>query len=490
MRDLLTYQRYAAPDTLALIDAGTDERWTYDDLDRAVDRTAGRLRSLGIDEGDQLGVYVDRLPAFVRLIHAAWRVGAVFVPLHTRLSDSELRAQCDRVDLDALIGHDEVPEAGEDVPVRSVTGDGALPLTDEPVAEGPAADRPLDDSRTMLFTSGTTGEPKAVVLTARNLLASAAASAFRVGVLPDDRWYDPLAPSHMGGLAPIVRSALYGTGIVLGTAGGFNAERALAELHAYDATGVSLVPTMLDRLLDADVGYLPESLRFVLVGGAPTPPELIARCERRDVPIHPTYGMTETASQVATARPGEAFSRPERVGRPLAFTRVRALADGESLPPGEPGELVVSGPTVTPGYYDDPEANGAAFGPYGYRTGDVGAIEPDGSLRVIGRLDDVVITGGENVHPAEVADVLRSHPAVEDAVVVGLADPEWGERVCALVVAEGVTADDLRAFCRGRLADYKRPKTITFADSLPRTASGTVDRGAVRDRLRSERSDR
>jgi o-succinylbenzoate---CoA ligase len=300
-------------------------------------------------------------------------------------------------------------------------------------------------------------------------------------VLPDDRWYDPLPPYHMGGFAPIVRSALYGTCVVLSE---FDADRALAHLHSYGAAGVSLVPTMLDRLLDA--GDLPDSLRFVLTGGAPTSRELIERCERREVPIHPTYGMTETASQVATVRPEEAFSHPERVGRPLSFTRVRAVdGDGEALPPGEPGELVVGGPTVASGYYGDSEATRASFGSEGYRTGDLGAIESDGSLRVIGRLDDAIITGGENVHPAEVATVLRSHPGVEEAAVVGLPDSEWGERVCALVVADGVTEGELRAFCEGRLAGYKRPKTIAFADALPRTASGTVDREAVRDHLRS-----
>jgi O-succinylbenzoic acid--CoA ligase len=500
VRDPLYYQRYAVPDAPALIDAETGDRWTYAGLDSTVERTAGRLRGLGIGSDDQLGVHLGGRPAFVRLLHATWRVGAVLVPLNTRLSEPELRAQCDRVDLDALVSGDDPPDALEsgDVPVRSVDGSPSPspappPLSDEPVVEGAPVDRDPAEPRLLVFTSGTTGEPKAVVLTGKNLLASAAASAFRLGVLPDDRWYDPLPPYHMGGIAPIVRSAVYGTAVVLDAGSGFDAERALAELGSYEATGVSLVPTTLDRLLDA--GDLPDSLRFVLVGGAPTPPELVARCERRDVPVHPSYGATETASQVATARPAEAFDRSDRVGRPLAFTRVRAVdEEGDLRPPGEPGELVVSGPTVSPGYYGDPAATAAAFGSGGYRTGDLGVVEPDGSLRVIGRVDDAVITGGENVHPAEVAGVLRSHPAVEDAVVVGLPDPEWGERVCALVVpvdqaesedGDAITSEELRGFCEDRLAGYKRPKTIAFADALPRTASGTVDRRAVRERIRS-----
>lgn len=484
MRDLIAHQRHAAPDAVALINAETGERRRYAELHEAVERTAGRLWSLGLRPGDQLGVLADTSPAFARLIHAAWRIGAVLVPLHARLSESELREQCRQVDLTILVAddaHAETAAAVTDVPVRSFEDE--APLAGESVASIPEVDVEFDDPRFMLFTSGTTGESKAVVLTARSVLASAVASAFRLGVLPDDRWYDPLPASHMGGLAPVVRCALYGTTTVL--ADEFDAERALDHLREHDATGVSLVPTMLSRLLEA--GTLPDSLRFVLVGGAPTPPELIERCEDRGVPIHPSYGMTETASQIATARPEEAFSHPNWAGRPLAFARVRAVENGEVLPPGKTGELVVRGPTVMKGYYGDPDATEAAFGPHGYHTGDLGVVEADGSVRVIGRIDDTIITGGENVHPAEVADALRDHPGIEDAAVVGLSDPEWGERVATLVVAEELTASDVRTFCEGRLANYKHPKTVGFADSLPRTASGTVDRESVRERLNSER---
>ncbi|ADJ15048.1 class I adenylate-forming enzyme family protein [Halalkalicoccus jeotgali] len=481
MRDPVASQRHSGPDSTALLDAGADERWTYAELDRAVERTAGRLWALGVRPGDQLGVLADTGPDFARVVHATWRIGAVLVPLDTHLAERELRERLACVDLVALLAgrpHAERARSIAEVPVESLQASATEP------AEFVAEDPPPDAPRVMLFTSGTTGQPKAVVLTGRNLVSSAVASAFRLGVLPEDRWYDPLAGYHMGGLAPIVRSALYGTCVVLPDR--FDAGRALSHLHDHEVTGVSVVPTMLDRLLDA--GEFPESLRFALTGGAPTPPELIARCEERGVPIHPTYGMTETASQVATARPAEAYANPDRAGRPLAFTRVRALDGEEPLAPGEPGELVVSGPTVTTGYYGDPETTDRVFGPYGFRTGDLGVVEPDGSIRVLGRVDDAIITGGENVHPADVARILREHPDVEACAVVGLPDPEWGERVCALVVGEASEAA-LRAFCEGRLADYKRPKTIAFADSLPRTVSGTVDRETVRDRL-AERSER
>jgi O-succinylbenzoic acid--CoA ligase len=205
--------------------------------------------------------------------------------------------------------------------------------------------------------------------------------------------------------------------------------------------------------------------------------------------------MTETASQVATARPEEAFSEPGTVGRPLLGTRVRVVENGKSLAASERGELVVSGPTVTPGYYDDPGANEEGFSEAGFHTGDIGYVDSDGRVWVTGRLDDRILTGGQTVDPREVSDVLREHPAVREAAVVGLASEEWGQEVGAALVAEGnagiaenaanaVEEGAIEAFCRERLANYKLPRTIAFVERLPRTASGTIDRVALREWLR------
>jgi O-succinylbenzoic acid--CoA ligase len=245
---------------------------------------------------------------------------------------------------------------------------------------------------------------------------------------------------------------------------------------------------MLRRLLDT--GWEPPAhLRFVLLGGAPASSELLARCEDRGVPVHPTYGTTETASQVATATPRQAFAHEGTVGQPLLFTQVSVVReDGTSCAPEETGELVVDGPTVSPGYLDE-EATADAFGDDGLHTGDVGYRDDDGRLWVVGRADDVLVTGGENVHSGAVAETIRGHPDVDDAAVVGLSDPEWGQRVAALVVSDALSPDDVRAYCRGRLAGFECPKTVGFAESLPRTPSGTVDREAVADRLRTDGHD-
>ena len=485
--DVLGQRVETSPTATALV-AGERE-WSYTDLDATVERVAGRLATLGLGPGDHLGVLTETRPAAVALVHAAARLGCVLVAFNARLTPTELGSQVERADLAALVCEGDTEETAIDVaeglPVASVDGtttnDATALDTVEPAAFEPSP-RPADRPALLLATSGTTGEPKLVVLTGENLRSSAVASAFRLGLSPDDRWLDPLSVYHMGGFAPVFRSALYGTTVVL-PEGGFDPETTLAALDDHDCTGVSLVPTMLRRLLDA--GSLPDSLRFVLLGGAPTPPELVDRCARRGIPVCPTYGMTETASQVATARPEEAVAHTGTVGRPLFGTRLSMLdGAGDPVETGETGEIVVSGPTVFEGYYGDDDATASAFSKVGFHTGDVGHRDAAGRLWVTGRLDDRIQTGGELVDPREVTAVLRDHPAVEDVAVVGLPDPEWGERVGAVIVRkDAVDRAELDTHCRERLAGFKIPRTMAFADSLPRTASGTVERDAVRRRL-------
>jgi len=497
LRDPVSRQADSAPDATAVVVHESGESLTYAELDRAVGETAGRLAALGIGAGDQVGVLMDTRLAFVRLVHATARLGATLVPLNVRLTTAELDAQLDRLDARLLVCERDTERTALDIagetPVASVDASPeAAAVTDErlgalsgvepdpvtPVARG------LQDHACILSTSGTGGRPKPVVLTVGNLLANAAGSAFRLGVDPADRWFDPLPTYHMGGLAPVVRSATYGTTVVVQRE--FEAAATADALAERDATAVSLVPTMLRRMLD-ERGDLTDSLRFVLLGGAPAPDALVERCADRGVPVCPTYGMTEAASQIATATPQEATDHVGTVGRPLSVTDVTVVDEsGSPCPPGEVGELVVDGPTVTPGYYDDPEPTREAFGEFGLRTGDLAHLDDDGRLRVLNRREDRIVTGGENVDPREVATAIREHPAVGDAAVVGLDDPEWGERVAALVVAD-CSERSIREFCAGRLAGFKHPKTLGFADEIPRTASGTVDRSAVRERLRGER---
>lgn len=475
--DLLTARAAASPDATVL--EFEDRTWTAADLDAEVETVAGHLAARGVGSGDRVAVLMGNRPAFVRLLFAVHRLGAAVVPLNVRLGTEALATQVETVAPSLLVCESATADAADAIAEGAVVSvDGAShPALGAASAAVEPATWALDETAALLFTSGTTGAPKAVRLTAGNFLASAVASAVRLGVATDDRWLCPLALYHTGGLSVVVRSVLYGTTAVVQR--DFDAGRARRALA--DCTAVSLVPTMLRRMLDD--GPLSDSLRFVLLGGAPAPAGLIERCADRDVPVCPTYGMTETASQVATARPTEAFADPDTVGHPMLGTRVTVVDDDRTpVPTGETGELAVAGPTVSPGYV----GADADTCEHGLLTGDVGRRDAAGRLSVLNRRSDRIVTGGENVDPGGVAAALREHPGVRDAAVVGLADPEWGERVAALVVPSDDDLDEasLREFCDGHLADFERPKTLALADDLPRTASGTVEREAVRERLR------
>jgi O-succinylbenzoic acid--CoA ligase len=491
MRDWLAHRAGATPLAPALR-AGDEVVRSYADLHEDVEEIAGRLAGLGVGVDDHLGVLCGPGPEFVTIVHAAMRLGAVLVPFNTRSTATELATRLRLADTSLLVTGRETAvratEAGAEAGVPTVTlHDGraeadlldAAPKTYDVPAMTPT------DVQLLLFTSGTTGTPKAVALTAANLAVSAAGSAFRLGLDPADCWHDPLPMYHMGGLAPVYRSVLYGTSVsIRSQPGGFDPAATIEAMHEDGATCVSLVPTMLRALLDERPGDpFPDSLRFVLLGGAKAPEALLRECIERDVPVAPTYGMTETASQIATATPEEAAAAVGSVGHPLVLTDL-TLVDDDGVPvgTGERGEIVVSGPTVTPGYYGATGSTSEAFCAHGFRTGDVGYRDEAGRLWVLNRKDDRIVTGGENVDPGEVVAALRDHPDVDDAAVLGLPDDEWGERVAALVVGEP-TSDELEAFLRDRLAGFKLPRTVRFTDELPRTASGTVDQEAARAML-------
>lgn len=473
------------PTATALRVPSSDSQWTFTELDAAVTRTAERLHTAGVESGTHVGLLTTRQAPFVTGVFGTIRLGGTAVPLHTRLPEAELASRLDKADIEYLICDAETEatgaRAGTDTPTL-LTID--TPTTDH--ATGPLATLERQDipdtapatNWLIMFTSGTTGVPKPVVITARNLYASAVSSGFRLGVEATDHWLDPLPPYHMGGLAPVFRSVLYGTTVVMQD--GFDPTTTRSIMEELPITGLSVVPTMLEDMLED--GPLPP-VRFVLCGGAPTPPELIDRCATRGVPVCPTYGMTETASQVATVTPGEAHVAPETVGHPLYGMEITILDDGDPQPRGATGEIVVDGPMVTPGYYNAPTATEAAFDEHGLHTGDRGKLTEAGRLVVLGRNDRMIISGGENIDPQVVEDVITSHPAVTAAAVVGIPDDRWGEQVGAAVVGN-VTPADVYDACRAELAKFKCPQQVLVIEKLPRTPSGTIDYTTVEQHIR------
>lgn len=487
--DHLAARARRTPDHIAVIDLPGGTVNSFADEDATVETLAGRLAAEGVTVNDRVATVLDVGVRPIRMLQALTRIGSVAVPLDPRLDADAL---ADRVSLadPSLVVCDRSSAAGvaeipPDVPIRTLDAGTEFRALPDPTTPSSRGRRP-DEERLLVFTSGSTGRPKLVRLTARNLRTSAIASALRLGIDRDDRWYSPLPPWHVGGLAPSVRSVLYGTTVVV--PGEFDAALAIEHIRETEVTCLSVVPTMLRRLLaetDGADALAAPGVRFVLSGGAPTPQRLVDRCVRENVPVAPTYGMTEAASQIATADPATAAAQPDSVGPPMWQMRVTIVdADGNPVDGDEPGEIVVDGPAVSPGYAGDPGTD--TWGPYGFHTGDRGLLR-DGLLYVRGRLDDRIVTGGETVDPTEIEAVLERHPSVSAAAVVGLEDPEWGERIGALVVTETeITPDDLARFYTSRLPGFKRPRTIALAAELPRTASGSIDRIAVRERLTSE----
>ncbi len=320
------------------------------------------------------------------------------------------------------------------------------------------------DEQAIVFSSGTTGAPKGVRLDRAALEAAAEAHARALPFGPDDRWLLTLSPARVGGLGVVLRCLHAGAAVVLPDPPRFAPDAWMAQVRTARVTWLSLVPTMLARLLQT--GPPPPSLRAVLLGGAPCPPPLLARGRALGWPLLPTYGMSETCAQVCTQRLDD--PRPEGVGAPLPGVTI-ALDDD--------GAIAVSGPTVMRGYLGEAPRTGP------YLTGDLGRWLPGGQLEILGRADDRILTGGETVDPAEVEAALRACPGVDDAAVVGLPDPEYGQVVTAVVVGVRIDLDSLRAALAPRLARYKHPRRLEWADALPRNALGKLDRRAIAARL-------
>jgi len=398
-----------------------DQTLTYAELDDAATIAGRCLSALGVRPGDRVGIALPARAPFVETLHGCLRLGAIAVPIDLRLTQSERAPRC----------------AGCAAVVTAPL-DGLY----DPKAEL-QHDHELDATAIIVHTSGTSAGPRPIELTYGNWLWSALGSAAALGLDPHERWLCTLPLSHVGGLSILMRSTIYATTAILHER--FEAQRAADEI-ATDATLVSVVPTTLARLLDAGL-HEPRALRAALVGGAPITPPLLRRAREAGVRTVTTYGLTETCSQVTTDGP------------PLFCTKVR-------IGPGR--EILVRGPTVSP----------QALAEDGWlHTGDEGALDEDGHLTVTGRAGDTIVTGGENVAPAEVEAVLQSHPAVAEAGVHGVKDPTWGERVVATVVLRaGATAtiDELRSYCGVRLAGYKVPKVFRFSLELPKTASGKL----------------
>ena len=464
------------------------ERWTYAELEAEVNDWVERLQTLGVKSGDRIGLLLANHPRYIMLVHALVKCDAIAVFLNTRLTAAEIRWQiedsqakyllCDEItksianSLDQQIDYLIVSEI-PNIALNSFQ-ENSNKLISESVN--------LENIQGIFYTSGTTGKPKGVPLTYNNHFYSAIASALNLGIQANDNWLLCMPMFHVGGLAIAWRSVINGTNITLLPK--FDEQEVLVSIAIEKVTLISLVPTMLTRLLEHPQWQNLQELRAILLGGAPASPELIERCLQLNLPIMPTFGMTETASQITTLLPDQVPIKQGSSGLPLFGNRLRIVDDNmQDLDVGAIGQILVQGANVMNGYLNQSENNTIQDG--WLHTGDLGYCDRDGYLYVVSRRSDLIISGGENIYPTEIEAILLTHPAIAEACVVGICDRKWGQIVAAVIVTKAqLSLQEIRIFCEQKsLARYKLPKSIYIWKSLPKTASGKLLRQEICDRL-------
>ena len=467
-----------------------DIQWTFARLDAEASRLARRLATLHVSEGSRVALLAANSLHFVTLVHALTRLGAVLVPLNTRLTVDELRWQSQDAHVTLLLSDAEhvaiatqigerLPQIGQATftPVEAYSSiPGISNLVETEVSLRTLID--LQATQAIMYTSGTTGTPKGAIITYGMQWWNAVGSALNLGHQPDDCWLACLPFFHIGGLSILMRSVIYQISVIVQQK--FDAETVNAAIQRQGVTIISVVTVMLQRMLAAldvqKVGY-PETLRCVLLGGGPAPRPLLEACAAKHIPVVQTYGMTETCSQAVTLSPADALRKLGSAGRPLPSVQLRIVHDGREAQADEAGEIHLKGPTITSGYADRPEATARAIRDGWLATGDIGYLDAEGYLFVLDRRSDLIISGGENVYPAEIEAVLLSHPDVSEAGVCGQPDAQWGQVPIAFVhLNDGITTSthDLLAYTSQRLARYKQPRAIYIVEQLPRNSSGKL----------------
>jgi fatty-acyl-CoA synthase len=476
--------------------------WTYADLLDRVDRFASSLRAGGVSKGDRVGYLGLNHPAFFVTMFGAARLGAIFVPLNFRLTGAELDFIINDSGVHTMVADDTHRAVLDDVRAQlpcaryigaESGGDGWESLDEIIAANSPlgvadTANVDADDVALIMYTSGTTGRPKGAMLTHGNLAWNNINALHGMAMASDEVSLVVAPLFHIGGLnVTTLLSLQKGGEIVVHRT--FDPGAALEAIEQYGVTNMFGVPAIFLFMSQHPKFEATDftSVRLFVVGGAPVPEPLLKVYNGKGIPFAQGYGLTETAPFSSLLLPEYAVDKVGSAGTAPLYSDLAILDDaGNPCPVGERGEICTRGPNVMAGYWNRPDATAEAIDAQGFfHSGDVGYFDADGFLFVVDRVKDMVISGGENVYPAEVESVLYEHPSVAEVAIIGLPDDRWGEAVTAVVALKAdqqLTLDQLRDFGGERLAKYKLPIRLETIDALPRNPAGKVLKFELRDR--------
>jgi fatty-acyl-CoA synthase len=480
-----------------------EQTWTYGEFVDEIDRLAAVMRQGGIGRGDRVGFLAFNHPLFLVTLFAASRLGAIFVPLNFRLTGAELEFIINDAGVHTLIVGPE--HQGVIDPGRATLACKCFYGFDSEAAAWPDVRRAMEDSEplreatelaeddvaVLMYTSGTTGRPKGSMMTCGNIWWNNVNELLALDIMSNDvlLTYAPLF--HVGGLNVLTLSCLLkGVHLVLHPT--FDPGRVIADVARYKVNLMFAVPAMLlfiSQHPDFEKADM-SSVRSVMVGGAPCPEALLRLFNERGIAVNQGYGLTETAAMACFLTPEWCWEKMGSVGKPPILTRMR-LIDAEGKPITQAhvrGEVCVRGMNVTLGYWNRPEATRDAIDDDGwFRTGDIGYMDEGGFYTICDRVKDMVISGGENVYPAEVESVLYEHPAIAEVAVIGEPDEKWGETVVAVAALKPgaeLSLEQLQAFAGSRLARYKVPRHLRLVPALPRNPTGKVLKYRLREQFR------
>ncbi|MEH7414620.1 o-succinylbenzoate--CoA ligase [Neobacillus drentensis] len=485
MPNLLIKRALLTPNRIAVY--FQEQSVTFSELYERSLEVSGKLQALGIRKGQFVGVLLKNHLDTVTILLALQLLGARSVILNNRLTANELVFQLRDSKAAFLILEESFTDT-ETVINQQIKQ--LMTITKIQLSQIEAEDPyiqdeiSLTDTCTIMYTSGTTGNPKGVIQTYGNHWWSSTGSALNLGLIESDCWLCSVPLFHISGFSILMRSVIYGMPIVLHEH--FDVERTIKDIQAKRVTIMSVVGTMLSQIVETlEDKRLPNFFRCMLLGGGPAPLPLLEACVKKNIPVFQSYGMTETSSQIVTLAPEDSLQKLGSAGKPLFPSQLKIeLENGETAKAGIPGEIVVKGPNVTPGYLNRPEATEEKIRSGWLYTGDIGYVDEQGFLYVKDRRSDLIISGGENIYPAELEAVLLAHTDVMDAGVTGIEDKKWGQVPVAFIVKRqgtNLSVEELQRFCMVRLAKYKLPKAIYFTEQLPRNAAKKLLRRKLRE---------